>query len=129
MELSVLCGCDIAMFMFAPNDQLAQYTSSDMEGLLNKYSRRCQEAHETRTNRDVRLHHLLLCVAHKLYTSTDFTCNFVQLLQVLPPELAADVVALHPSRHPQRDKMYTTFKQLQKSPQVNICSDSNVVRL
>lgn len=59
MELSVLCGCDIAMFMFAPNDRLLQYTSSDMEGLLDKYSRRCQEAHETRTNRDVWLvlHH------------------------------------------------------------------------
>lgn len=129
MELSVLCGCDIAMFMFAPNDQLAQYTSSDMEGLLNKYSRRCQEAHETRTNRDVRLHHLLLCAAHKSHTFTDIMCDFVQLLQVLPPGLAADVVALHPSRHTQRDRMYTTFKQLQKSPQVDICNDSNVAQL
>lgn len=54
MELSVLCGCDVAMFLFAPDDRLAQYTSSDMEGLLDRYSRTCQEPHETRTNQDVR---------------------------------------------------------------------------
>ena len=53
MELSVLCDCDIAMFLFAPDDRLAQYTSSDMEGLLDRYSRTCQQPHETRTNQDV----------------------------------------------------------------------------
>lgn len=54
MELSVLCDCDIAMFLFGPVDnRLAQYTSSDMEGLLDRYSRTCQQPHETRTNQDV----------------------------------------------------------------------------
>ena len=53
MELSVLCGCDIAMFLFAPDDKLSQYTSSEMEGLLDRYSRTCQQPHETRNNQDV----------------------------------------------------------------------------
>lgn len=72
MELSVLCGCDIAMFLFAPDDRLSQYTSSEMEGLLDRYSRTCQHPHETRSNQD--------------------------LLRMLPPDLAADVMALHPQR-------------------------------
>ena len=54
MELSVLCDCDIALFLFGPVDnRLAQYTSSEMEGLLDRYSRTCQQPHETRTNQDV----------------------------------------------------------------------------
>ena len=57
MELSVLCGCDIAMFLFGPDDKLAQYTSSEMEGLLDRYSRTCQQPHETRNNQDVSLDH------------------------------------------------------------------------
>lgn len=55
MELSLLYGCDIAMFLFGPDDKLAQYTSSEMEGLLDRYSRTCQQPHETRNNQDVRL--------------------------------------------------------------------------
>lgn len=113
MELSVLCGCDIAMFMFAPNDRLLQYTSSDMEGLLSKYSGRCQEAHETRTNRDVRLQWFLtafILVCHNLSAFADSLCCSLQLLQMLPPDLAADVVALHPSRHTHR-VWHAQFKQ------------------
>ncbi|DBA96233.1 TPA: hypothetical protein ACH3X3_002427 [Trebouxia sp. C0006] len=72
MELSVLCGCDIAMFLFAPDERLSQYTSSEMEGLLDRYSRSCQQPHESRSNQD--------------------------LLRMLPPDLAADVMALHPQR-------------------------------
>ena len=105
MELSVLCGCDIAMFMFAPNDRLLQYTSSDMEGLLNKYSQRCQEAHETRTNQDVRLQYFVTAITpvyRNLSAFADGLCCTMQLLQMLPPDLAADVVALHPSRHTHR---------------------------
>lgn len=111
MELSVLCGCDIAMFMFAPNDRLLQYTSSDMEGLLNKYSRRCQEAHETRTNRDVTFHpccYQQLTITRAL---TDIVCFCLQLLHVLPPELAADVIALHPTRHTQRVQTFFSSKR------------------
>ncbi|KAL3162457.1 hypothetical protein ABBQ32_010122 [Trebouxia sp. C0010 RCD-2024] len=73
MELSVLCDCDIAMFLFGPvDDRLAQYTSSDMAGLLDRYSRTCQQPHETRTNQD--------------------------LIRILPSELVADVMGLHPQR-------------------------------
>jgi hypothetical protein len=57
MELSVLCGCDIAMFLFAPDERLSQYTSSEMEGLLDRYSRTCQQPHESRSNQDVSIKH------------------------------------------------------------------------
>lgn len=57
MELSVLCGCDIAMFLFAPDERLSQYTSSEMEGMLDRYSRTCQQPHESRSNQDVSIEH------------------------------------------------------------------------
>ncbi len=57
MEISVLCGCDIAMFLFAPDERLSQYTSSEMEGLLDRYSRTCQQPHESRSNQDVSIKH------------------------------------------------------------------------
>ena len=74
MELSVLCGCDIAMFLFAPDDRLAQYTSGDMEGLLDRYSRTCQQPHETRTNQDVSTVALMHQGQSKLPALTTHTC-------------------------------------------------------
>ena len=43
-----------------------------------------------------------LCMA----VCTEFMRLGLQLLQVLPPELAADVIALHPSRHTQQVRRY-----------------------
>ena len=99
MELSVLCGCDIAMFLFGPDDKLSQYTSSEMEGLLDRYSRTCQQPHETRNNQDVRLdtRHDATSAMHE-YQRTDLWGCALQLMRMLPPELAAEVLALHPQR-------------------------------
>lgn len=83
MELSVLCGCDIAMFLFAPDDRLSQYTSSEMEGLLDRYSRTCQHPHETRSNQDVRTHHGSLQTAPGLAQEGCCSCTCVYYLSDL----------------------------------------------
>ena len=54
MELSVLCGCDIALVIFNSNHKLFQYSSADMDTVLQRYSRMCNEPHEIRNNQDVR---------------------------------------------------------------------------
>lgn len=48
-ELSVLCDCEVAIIMFGPDGELAQYSSSSMESTLRQYSRACTEPHETQT--------------------------------------------------------------------------------
>ena len=75
MELSVLCGCDIAMFLFGPDDKLAQYTSSEMEGLLDRYSRTCQQPHETRNNQDVSLD-----TCHYTANAAHQNCNIIMAI-------------------------------------------------
>ena len=57
MELSVLCGCDIALVIFNANAKLFQYSSTDMDSVLQRYSLHCNEPHEIRNNQDVRLAH------------------------------------------------------------------------
>ena len=54
MELSVLCGCDIALVIFNSNSKLFQYSSTDMDAVLQKYSKMCNQPHEVRNNQDVR---------------------------------------------------------------------------
>ena len=54
MELSVLCGCDIALVIFNANAKLFQYSSTDMDSVLQRYSLHCNEPHEIRNNQDVR---------------------------------------------------------------------------
>ena len=54
MELSVLCDCDIALVIFNSNNKLFQYSSSDMDDILAKYSKTCSDPHEKRNNQDVR---------------------------------------------------------------------------
>jgi hypothetical protein len=54
MELSVLCGCDIALVIFNSNSKLFQYSSTDMDAILQKYSKMCNQPHEVRNNQDVR---------------------------------------------------------------------------
>ena len=58
MELSVLCGCDIALVIFNSNSKLFQYSSTDMDAILQKYSKSCNQPHEVRNNQDVRSHPL-----------------------------------------------------------------------
>lgn len=53
MELSVLCECEIAMVIFNSQGRLFQYSSTDMDAILQRYSRCCHEPHETRNNQDV----------------------------------------------------------------------------
>ena len=53
MELSVLCGCEISLVIFNSNGKLFQYSSTDMEAILQRYSRACHEPHEVRNNQDV----------------------------------------------------------------------------
>ena len=54
MELSVLCDCDIALVIFNSNGKLFQYSTADMDAVLQRYSRACHEPHEIRNNTDVR---------------------------------------------------------------------------
>jgi len=51
-ELSVLCDCEIALIIFNHADKLFQYASSDMGGILLKYTEHC-EPHENRNNSDI----------------------------------------------------------------------------
>ena len=51
-ELSVLCGCEIALMIFNSNDRLFQYASSDMDKVLLKYAQ-YNQPHESCTNADI----------------------------------------------------------------------------
>lgn len=51
-ELSVLCGCEIALIIFNSNDRLFQYASSGMDKVLLKYAD-YNEPHESCTNVDI----------------------------------------------------------------------------
>lgn len=51
-ELSVLCGCEIALMIFNSNDRLFQYASSDMDKVLLKYAE-YNQPHESCTNVDI----------------------------------------------------------------------------
>ncbi|KAK9904333.1 hypothetical protein WJX75_009425 [Coccomyxa subellipsoidea] len=53
MELSVLCGCDIALVIFNSNSKLFQYSSTDMDAILQRYSKMCNQPHEVRNNQDL----------------------------------------------------------------------------
>lgn len=51
-ELSILCNCDVAVIIFNSQDKLVQYSSSDMDQLLLRYTN-YGEPSETRSNEDV----------------------------------------------------------------------------
>jgi len=53
MELSVLCDCDIALVIFNSNNKLFQYASADIDTILAKYSKLCNDPHEKRNNEDL----------------------------------------------------------------------------
>eukprot|EP00742_Colponemidia_sp_Colp-10_P002631 GILJ01002811.1.p1 GENE.GILJ01002811.1~~GILJ01002811.1.p1 ORF type:complete len:507 (-),score=86.02 GILJ01002811.1:259-1779(-) len=51
MELSVLCDCEIALIIFNSNGKLFQYSSTDVDKILLKYTE-YNEPHEQRNNTD-----------------------------------------------------------------------------
>ncbi|CAF0955867.1 unnamed protein product [Didymodactylos carnosus] len=51
-ELSVLCGCEIALIVFNSNNRLFQYASSDMDKVLLRYAE-YNEPHESCTNTEI----------------------------------------------------------------------------
>ena len=70
MELSVLCGCEISLVIFNSNGKLFQYSSTEMEAILQRYSRACHEPHEVRNNQDVRS-----CLHKTLMPAKSQTCQ------------------------------------------------------
>ncbi|KAL1935831.1 hypothetical protein VTP01DRAFT_4971 [Rhizomucor pusillus] len=50
-ELSVLCKCDVALIIFNANGKLVQYSSTDMDKILMRYTE-YNEPCETKSNRD-----------------------------------------------------------------------------
>lgn len=44
-----MCDCEIAVIMFTPDGELAQFSTSPMEDMLRRYSRTCTDLHETQT--------------------------------------------------------------------------------
>jgi len=54
MELSVLCQCEIAVFIFNEHGKLTKYSSSDINQILHTYLAQAAQPHEVRSNDDVR---------------------------------------------------------------------------
>lgn len=52
MELSILCGCEIALIVFNSN-KLFHYSSSDLDSTLVKYADFNEEASQSITNKEV----------------------------------------------------------------------------
>lgn len=51
-ELSVLCDCEIALIIFSGSRQLYQYSSTDIDKVLLRYTE-CSEPLESRTNEEI----------------------------------------------------------------------------
>jgi MADS-box transcription enhancer factor 2B len=52
-ELSVLCDCEVALIIFNHAGKLFQYSSSDMDQVIFRYTEYASQPHETRTNTDI----------------------------------------------------------------------------
>jgi hypothetical protein len=53
MELSVLCDCQIALVIFNSNNKLFQYSSGDINAVLERFKADTIGPHEKRNNKDV----------------------------------------------------------------------------
>ena len=53
MELSVLCDCQIALVIFNSNNKLFQYSSGDINAVLERFQKDTIGPHEKRNNKDV----------------------------------------------------------------------------
>ena len=51
-ELSVLCNCQVALILFKEDGSLVEYSSSDMDTMLLRYTE-SPSMHEKRSNEDV----------------------------------------------------------------------------
>lgn len=51
-ELSVLCDCEVALIVFNNGNKLHQYSSTDIDKILLKYTEH-HEPHESKTNEDM----------------------------------------------------------------------------
>jgi SRF-type transcription factor (DNA-binding and dimerisation domain) len=67
--LSVLCDCDIALIIFNSDSKLYQYSSKDMETILERYSKACHEPHERRNNQQATAHLCSGCSPHGRITN------------------------------------------------------------
>lgn len=54
-ELGVLCDAEVALVMITPNRRLIQYSSTDMDQILLRYTQH-GDAAESRNNNDVSIH-------------------------------------------------------------------------
>jgi hypothetical protein len=61
MELSVFCDCDEAIVMFSSTGKLCQFSSTDMDVILERYGRACVDPHERRNNDEVILEISISC--------------------------------------------------------------------
>jgi hypothetical protein len=59
-ELGVLCKCEVAVIVFTPTRKVVQFSNTNMEKLLLKYTEQSQVATESYTNAHVML--ALKCV-------------------------------------------------------------------
>jgi hypothetical protein len=46
-ELSAMCDCEVAVVVFGPAGELSQFSSSEMEMVLRRYSQACTDVHES----------------------------------------------------------------------------------
>lgn len=51
-ELSVLCDCEVGLIIFSNTQKLFQYSSTEMDNILLKYTEHA-EPHESKTNNDL----------------------------------------------------------------------------
>ena len=71
MELSILCGCDVALMVFSPADRLYTFSSHGMNSFLTKFNRYTGPRHEL-TDSDVCLPPLT-CKLHMVLKPTSST--------------------------------------------------------
>jgi hypothetical protein len=81
MELSILCDCEIALIIFNSNNKLYQYSSTDMDKILLKYTD-YNEPHSPLSNNDVS--HFTLHIRKELILNLCFiifsnkvTCHYI----------------------------------------------------
>ena len=53
MELSILCGCDVALITFSPTGKLHLYSSRSLEQILTRLSEHTSSPFRSLTNADV----------------------------------------------------------------------------
>eukprot|EP00917_Polyrhabdina_sp_WS-2016_P020492 GHVP01043896.1.p1 GENE.GHVP01043896.1~~GHVP01043896.1.p1 ORF type:complete len:193 (+),score=34.82 GHVP01043896.1:434-1012(+) len=52
-ELSVLCGCEIGLVIFTPENNLYEYSSEGIENVISRHERTRKMPNESKTNRSI----------------------------------------------------------------------------